>query len=110
MRLLITILFSVASLVADNPQPPSTQPKQGAKTRDHSNGVGAGIAPTTRGTTRSVPKGSPTKSIHVRQYTRKDGTVVRAHNRAAPGTASKTKRSPALKKAPSKVAPSRRAK
>ena len=28
------------------------------------------------------------KTVHVRQYKRKDGTVVKAHDRAAPGTAS----------------------
>jgi hypothetical protein len=28
------------------------------------------------------------KTVHVREYTRKDGTVVHAHDRAAPGTAS----------------------
>lgn len=28
------------------------------------------------------------KTVHVQQYKRKDGTVVRAHNRSAPGTAS----------------------
>jgi hypothetical protein len=28
------------------------------------------------------------KTVHVRQYKRKDGTVVQAHDRAAPGTAS----------------------
>ncbi len=27
------------------------------------------------------------KTVHVREYTRKDGTVVRAHDRRAPGTA-----------------------
>jgi hypothetical protein len=30
---------------------------------------------------------SSSKSVHVREYTRKDGTVVRAHDRSAPGTA-----------------------
>jgi hypothetical protein len=30
--------------------------------------------------------GAP-KTVHVRQYTRKDGTVVKAYDRAAPGTA-----------------------
>ncbi len=30
---------------------------------------------------------STAKTVHVRQYTRKDGTVVSAHDRAAPGTA-----------------------
>jgi hypothetical protein len=28
------------------------------------------------------------KTVHVREYTRKDGTVVQAHVRSAPGTAS----------------------
>src|SRR4051794_37443140 len=28
------------------------------------------------------------KAVHVREYTRKDGTVVHAHDRRAPGTAS----------------------
>ena len=27
------------------------------------------------------------KTVHVRQYTRKDGTIVRAHDRRPPGTA-----------------------
>ena len=31
--------------------------------------------------------GSSSKSVHVHQYTRKDGTVVQAHDRSAPGTA-----------------------
>jgi len=31
------------------------------------------------------------RTVHVRTYTRKDGTVVAAHNRAAPGTASNTR-------------------
>ena len=37
------------------------------------------------------------KTVHVRQYTRKDGTVVRAHTRSAPGTktAATTTRAPA---------------
>jgi hypothetical protein len=30
------------------------------------------------------------KTVHVREYTRKDGTVVHAYDRAAPGTASST--------------------
>jgi hypothetical protein len=29
------------------------------------------------------------KPVHVRTYVRKDGTVVQAHDRAAPGTASR---------------------
>ena|ERR1700733_9057270 len=29
------------------------------------------------------------KPVHVRQYTRKDGTIVQAHDRAAPGTATR---------------------
>jgi len=32
------------------------------------------------------------KSVHVGTYTRRDGTVVRAHNRAVPGTAKYGKR------------------
>lgn len=30
------------------------------------------------------------KTVHVRTYTRKDGTVVQAHNRAAPGTGNRS--------------------
>jgi hypothetical protein len=30
------------------------------------------------------------KTVHVRQYTRKDGTIVQAHDRAAPGTATRS--------------------
>jgi hypothetical protein len=30
------------------------------------------------------------KTVHVKTYTRKDGTVVQAHNRAAPGTANRS--------------------
>lgn len=37
------------------------------------------------GGSKSAP--STAKPVHVRQYTRKDGTVVSAHDRAAPGTA-----------------------
>jgi hypothetical protein len=33
---------------------------------------------------------STDKTVHVRQYTRKDGTVVQAYDRRAPGTATKT--------------------
>lgn len=33
-------------------------------------------------------KSSAPKTVHVREYTRKDGTVVHAHDRRAPGTAS----------------------
>jgi hypothetical protein len=89
MRILATILLSLATLFADNQQPPSAQAKQ--------------AAPTTRAaprTTRSAPKGNPAKPVHVRQYTRRDGTIVRAHDRAAPGTASKTKGSRAARKTP----------
>jgi 5-methylcytosine-specific restriction endonuclease McrA len=32
-------------------------------------------------------KPSKSKSVHVREYTRKDGTVVHSHYRSAPGTA-----------------------
>jgi len=35
---------------------------------------------------------SAPKTVHVHSYTRKDGTVVRAHDRAAPGTATYYKR------------------
>src|SRR5262245_17566056 len=31
------------------------------------------------------------KTVHVRTYTRKDGTVVKAHNRAAPGTSNSSR-------------------
>jgi hypothetical protein len=34
-----------------------------------------------------VSSSSSTKTVHVREYTRRDGTVVHAHDRAAPGTA-----------------------
>lgn len=34
---------------------------------------------------RSSSKSSSRKTVHVREYTRKDGTVVHAHDRAAPG-------------------------
>src|SRR5881394_1326615 len=30
------------------------------------------------------------KTVHVKTYTRKDGTVVQSHNRAAPGTANRS--------------------
>jgi hypothetical protein len=32
-------------------------------------------------------KPSKNKTVHVREYTRKDGTLVRSHDRSAPGTA-----------------------
>lgn len=38
------------------------------------------------GGSKSTSSAAP-KTVHVRQYTRKDGTVVSAHERAAPGTA-----------------------
>jgi hypothetical protein len=47
---------------------------------------------------------STDKTVHVRQYTRKNGTVVSAYNRAAPGTATprpRSAQSPAASKAPS---------
>ncbi len=34
----------------------------------------------------STKSSSSKKTVHVRSYTRKDGTVVRAHDRSAPGT------------------------
>lgn len=37
--------------------------------------------------------GSSTKSVHVRSYTRKDGTVVQNYDRSAPGTSSGKSRS-----------------
>jgi hypothetical protein len=39
-------------------------------------------------------KAKAPKSVHVKQYTRKDGTVVHAHDRAAPGTAGSSITSP----------------
>jgi len=111
MRLLITAFFSLVTLFADAPQPPRGQPKQAAKIGTHSNVAGPG--PTARpnqATAHPAIKGSPTKPVHVRQYTRKDGTVVRAHDRAAPGTASKSKGSVTPKKAPSRAPPRQRAK
>jgi hypothetical protein len=95
MRLLITALFSLATLFAGSRQPPTVPPKQPAKTGTHNSVTGArSPGPTARpnqGTVHPATKGSPTKPVHVRQYTRKDGTVVRAHDRAAPGTASRSK-------------------
>ena len=37
---------------------------------------------------------SSQKTVHVRSYTRKDGTVVRAHDRSAPGTKVSTPKTP----------------
>jgi hypothetical protein len=56
MRVLIAILLSTVSLLAQSSQPASDDTQ---------------------------------KTIHVRQYTRKDGTVVHSYNRAAPGTTGK---------------------
>lgn len=104
MRLLITALFSLATLLADNRQP--VQPKQPAKTGTRSTIPGArSPGPMVRpspGTAHSATKGSPTKPVHVRQYTRKDGTVVNAHDRAAPGTARKSTGGTSPKRSPSK--------
>lgn len=36
----------------------------------------------------AAPQSKSTSTVHVRQYTRKDGTVVAAHERSAPGSAS----------------------
>jgi hypothetical protein len=36
---------------------------------------------------RSSSHSSGSKTVHVRSYTRKDGTVVQAHDRSAPGAA-----------------------
>lgn len=43
---------------------------------------------------RSSPgsRAAASRPVHVRSYTRKDGTVVRAHDRALPGTAPKSRR------------------
>jgi hypothetical protein len=38
----------------------------------------------------SKPSSDKPKTVHVREYKRKDGTVVTSHDRAAPGTARKT--------------------
>src|ERR1017187_2192441 len=46
------------------------------------------VASLLAGNSRAASSGAK-KTVHVRQYTRKDGTVVRAHVRAAPGTAHK---------------------
>lgn len=43
------------------------------------------LIPAFAGSSKLTP--STSKPVHVRQYTRKDGTVVSAHDRAAPGTA-----------------------
>ena len=63
----------------------------------------------------TFPKGAPApgtppqqttrKTVHVRQYTRKDGTVVAAHERSAPGTAAPTQRptSPSTVQSPSRT-------
>lgn len=40
-----------------------------------------------RGGANGGTTGATSKTVHVQQYTRKDGTVVMAHDRAAPGTA-----------------------
>jgi len=87
MRLLIAALLSIAALLAGSAQPPSAQPKIAA----HNQGRGArSTASTARPSPGTVAtKGSSAKPVHVRQYTRKDGTVVRAHDRAAPGSKSK---------------------
>jgi hypothetical protein len=94
MHLLITTLLSLTALLADNPQAPSAQPKQAARIGDHNQGRGVrNIGSTARpnpSVAHSAAKGSLPKPVHVRQYTRKDGTVVRAHNRAAPGIARKS--------------------
>jgi len=43
-------------------------------------------------TPHSSKSSNHSKTVHVREYTRKDGTVVRAHDRRPPGTASGTYR------------------
>lgn len=46
-----------------------------------------------------VASGSPRKPVHVREYTRKDGTVVHAHERAAPARTEKpAEPAPAIKR------------
>jgi hypothetical protein len=114
LRLLIAALFSLATLFAGNHQPRTVPPRQPAKSATHSSVAGAwSPGPTARpnqATARPPTKGSPTKPVHVRQYTRKDGTVVRAHDRAAPGTASKSNGSVTPKKAQSSAPTRHRAK
>jgi hypothetical protein len=77
MRVLIAILLSIVSLLAQSSQPASDDQK---------------------------------KTVHVRQYTRKDGTVVRRYDRAAPGTAGKAKTPTTSKRSPAKARSSNRAK
>lgn len=48
------------------------------------------FAPATSSLIETPIVAAQTKTIHVKQYTRKDGTVVKAHERAAPRTHSTT--------------------
>ena len=49
----------------------------------------------------STVMASAQKTVHVRGYTRKDGTVVSAHDRAAPGTSSRSSSRSASSRIPS---------
>ena len=54
--------------------------------------TGKGGSRSSSGSSRSHSSSSSSgKTVHVKPYTRKDGTVVRAHERSAPGTASHQK-------------------
>ena len=46
-----------------------------------------------RSSSRSYSRSTRSKTVHVRSYTRKDGTVVRAHTRSYPGTRARENRS-----------------
>jgi hypothetical protein len=52
----------------------------------HASGHSSGHSTHSHSSRASKAKAS--KTVHVKEYTRKDGTVVHAHDRAAPGTAS----------------------
>src|SRR5215472_17300965 len=58
---------------------------------------------------QKLASSSSSKPVHVREYTRKDGTVVHAHERAMPGTGSASATTatttPAAPKSPTPVAP-----
>src|ERR1017187_8780855 len=65
------------------------------------------VASLLAGNSRAASSGAK-KTVHVRQYTRKDGTVVRAHVRAAPGSARKSSITVPVPRGPAVVRPQTR--
>src|SRR5262245_59438880 len=60
--------------------------KGGSRTSSRSSGKSSSKSSSSKSKSSKSPKSSNGNTAHVKEYERKDGTVVRAHDRAAPGT------------------------